>query len=804
MRTALVALALAVVAAWLALPAGPALWGPFEAAETLQVVHLGGDTVASNLQAGAGRIRAFKPVELVFRRSAGASEIALLDPEGDLRAFLGDAGPALELRGGALWLEAGGAPEELPLPDGLPSATLALRCRDGTCAVLAGSRVLAERPWTGARPDGRVGVRLSAGASLRELALSGDDGPQVVRPDGREEGWLLPALAALAALFLVPALAAWWRLVVHRGAVRRGDALLGAAAGLLLAAGPAVTLHAANRERMRPPAKPCAVEPVERLDADPVAPLSPLTIPGRIDGDFVLDAEVVLAPQTVLDCVVRGSDPTRDLGVVVTLSSDPRLASSLALNLSVAWQGQDAPASLRTLPAGRPLALRIEAQGPRVRALVDGEELGEVSDHDLRAGHTTLLALSGEARIPRLVLQPGGQPGDLGADLVRWMAAVAGVLLLALGLLALLVRPRGAALLSVAPLALAGWPWVPLPAAVACAAATLVLALASARNRRLPALLPCAALLAAAAWARLERPPDLSPLLLNKLRPADCRGPALPEAYAWARHPLLRRFNGFVRTQTFRSGPAAPEPAAGTRRVIALGSSSTFGYGVGAGETWSAQLAQLLGPGFEVINAGVPGSTAERLRLYLQGALLRLQPDIVIVSLTFNDRSMGPGGDERAWVSELLGDGISLAEQWLMRWRTERAVDEWVRTAAALKAGDSLDPAQRESCLAAPARFGDSLRDLALASREAGATVVLVCEPVQRGEDLPLLDEYREAIRGVARELGLAVIEPQAALDVLEGRGFLDAVHPSRMGHRVVAREIAAGLRQAGLGGASR
>jgi lysophospholipase L1-like esterase len=435
---------------------------------------------------------------------------------------------------------------------------------------------------------------------------------------------------------------------------------------------------------------------------------------------------------------------------------------------------------------------------------VDGQELGEVADHDLRAGHTTLLALSGEARIPRLVLQPVGAPRDLVPDLWRWMAGVAGTALLALGLLALLVRPRCAALHSVAPLALAGWPWLPLPAAVAGAGATLVLALAAARGRRLPALLACIALLAAVAWARLERPPDLSPLLLNKLRPADCRGPALHEAYAFARHPLLRRFNGFVRTQTFRSGPATPAPAAGTRRVIALGSSSTFGYGVGAGETWSAQLALALGPGFEVLNAGVPGSTAERLRLYLQGALLRLQPDVVIVSLTFNDRSMGPGGDERAWTAELLGDGISLAEQWLMRWRTARAVDEWNEVAATLKAGGALDSAQLESCRRAPARFGDSLRDLARAAGQAGAAVVLVCEPVQRGEDLPLLDEYREALRGVGRELGLTVVEPQAALDALEGRGFPDAVHPSRMGHRVVAREIAAGLRQAGLAGAPR
>ena len=83
----------------------------------------------------------------------------------------------------------------------------------------------------------------------------------------------------------------------------------------------------------------------------------------------------------------------------------------------------------------------------------------------------------------------------------------------------------------------------------------------------------------------------------------------------------------------------------GVRRLIAMGDSITFGYGVDDAETYPARLEYLLNERrrsasavrYEVINAGVVGySSAEGLR-QLARDLLVYRPDVLLVSYAIND-----------------------------------------------------------------------------------------------------------------------------------------------------------------------
>ena len=80
-------------------------------------------------------------------------------------------------------------------------------------------------------------------------------------------------------------------------------------------------------------------------------------------------------------------------------------------------------------------------------------------------------------------------------------------------------------------------------------------------------------------------------------------------------------------------------------RIIALGDSSTFGWGIRAGQTFVEVLDDLL-PDFSVINLGVLGyrSFQGYQRLIKQG--LPLQPTVLIVSFNFNDRTAMPSASE--------------------------------------------------------------------------------------------------------------------------------------------------------------
>lgn len=106
------------------------------------------------------------------------------------------------------------------------------------------------------------------------------------------------------------------------------------------------------------------------------------------------------------------------------------------------------------------------------------------------------------------------------------------------------------------------------------------------------------------------------------------------------------RING----QGLRDRTFSPEPPAGALRVLVLGDSQTFGYGVEAEQTYpkllEAELSRELSRPVEVINAGVPGTgTAQQLH-FLEEAGWALKPDMVIVGVfPFND--LGDNGLSR-------------------------------------------------------------------------------------------------------------------------------------------------------------
>jgi hypothetical protein len=83
----------------------------------------------------------------------------------------------------------------------------------------------------------------------------------------------------------------------------------------------------------------------------------------------------------------------------------------------------------------------------------------------------------------------------------------------------------------------------------------------------------------------------------------------------------------------FRDPPRRHLPAQGVKRVLMLGDSMVFGPGVDVAERCSNRLDALLGPGIEVLNAGVGGWGTDQEYLYLCRDGFGLQPDVVVLVL---------------------------------------------------------------------------------------------------------------------------------------------------------------------------
>lgn len=88
-----------------------------------------------------------------------------------------------------------------------------------------------------------------------------------------------------------------------------------------------------------------------------------------------------------------------------------------------------------------------------------------------------------------------------------------------------------------------------------------------------------------------------------------------------ARVRRVREFTVTTSAQRLRGAPFAPQPEPGVRRLVAIGDSTTFGWGVADGEAWPAQLQAELtrrGHRVEVLNAGVPAQRLEGMLGWLQ------------------------------------------------------------------------------------------------------------------------------------------------------------------------------------------
>ena len=112
-----------------------------------------------------------------------------------------------------------------------------------------------------------------------------------------------------------------------------------------------------------------------------------------------------------------------------------------------------------------------------------------------------------------------------------------------------------------------------------------------------------------------------------------------------------------INDEGFRGPTFARDKPVGTYRVVVLGDSVTFGYGVAEDATYARQLERLLdeagarggGNRAEVINAGVIGYTSWQGRLLYERTVGRFAPDLVVVLFGYNDHHSAVQSDAQRY-----------------------------------------------------------------------------------------------------------------------------------------------------------
>ena len=283
--------------------------------------------------------------------------------------------------------------------------------------------------------------------------------------------------------------------------------------------------------------------------------------------------------------------------------------------------------------------------------------------------------------------------------------------------------------------------------------------------------------------------------------------------------PLRSNRDGF-RTKEF-----APR-SAGVMRIVTIGDSSTFGWGVGAEHTYQRLLEGRFanaGDEVEVLNLGISGHTSRHGLSMFEHYVRGLDPDLLIISY---------GANDARYVLQSADDVLDADETWrgtarslLYRFETFKLMRRLI-----LSVYDPFAISQARADAEGTARalvrsvdrdvYMENLRLIVSRAREHGidSALLAVCTlpAYVRGmryiadtEQLPLVDAeslFRENLDALRSKrlypTEVAFYENLYGPDALSARPMLyvttDGCHPGRAGHSLIADALHEALRADG------
>ena len=267
--------------------------------------------------------------------------------------------------------------------------------------------------------------------------------------------------------------------------------------------------------------------------------------------------------------------------------------------------------------------------------------------------------------------------------------------------------------------------------------------------------------------------------------------------------PLVTNADGF-------RGPAVPA-ARGSRtvRILGLGDSVMFGWGVRDEDGYLARLAAALDRdlpevSWEIVNTAVPGYNTVMEIETLRDKGLRYGPDLVILNFVGNDLGLPnfivPEPDELTLHRSYLLDFVRSRLESAQRARSGlEAVPAELRHLG-LDGGANERVPRRYRDLVGLKAWRGAMRHLSALASQHGFEVVVLAHP-----------EAPPFVKEASRELGFPVIETATAVREYERAAGLTGgddsplvltpadPHPSPLGNEIIARVLEQNLRKSGL-----
>jgi len=241
-------------------------------------------------------------------------------------------------------------------------------------------------------------------------------------------------------------------------------------------------------------------------------------------------------------------------------------------------------------------------------------------------------------------------------------------------------------------------------------------------------------------------------------------------------------------------------------RVLALGNSCTFGWGVEHEHTWVRQLDKILdnrlsNDNYEVINAGVPGYSSHQGKIAFAKKLVDIKPDMVLIMFGWNDH-WAAGKNISDIEQQMPSPAIIALQNIFSKMKLYQFMRKMILSVSEKQEFVSLGE-QKGKRRVSQQEYYLNLAGIALLARQNGAQPVFLIPPIADSKNyfngsmtqLHLIHlAYQTTMRRVAQMEHVPLVDLQQEFERY-GNLFTDArgdpTHFNEKGHRVTAEAIA-------------
>ena len=225
-------------------------------------------------------------------------------------------------------------------------------------------------------------------------------------------------------------------------------------------------------------------------------------------------------------------------------------------------------------------------------------------------------------------------------------------------------------------------------------------------------------------------------------------------------------------------------------RVMTLGCSTTFGWGVADAETYPARLQHYLteaGYGnVEVVNGGQPGYTSFQGDWLWDALLDDYQPDVVLVGYIVQDARKAAYSDKSQAI--LQGDNRFLKDNFLYRSKGYLAL-RYGMGKVQIQAKERSSQDEGGAFRVPPEDYVSNLRSLVGKIQKSGAKPILFGYPLER---TGYTEQHRLILSIAAQELKVGHFDPQAQMEKAASEARLyfarDKGHANAAGNDQIAQ----------------